>query len=454
MTSNTFTVITTTEAARIGDVVVATNHNDSAVVERGRLVDVRIDEIILEKDNGYRVALAVKEWSFTAAPPEPAAFVAVEAWCPGCASKPEDGTTAPSVEEIARVIYLHGLHVPEAPTALPASCVAPECTWASDLKGIDLRDAHNAHVAEVIRALYAGHTLDSLLDARRKKIAELEAEVARLSALAANKQTVIDEDRADAKRNRELHAAEVADLKHAVALEVDRTNDANQRADQLAARVQKLEAEAALFEHVIEAADERIATLLRLDAADADLHQADTALTEAEELFDAATAADLETASALAQAKAKLREATAEEKPCSCGSRNAYAMTPGQQIVHRADGLCFIKLGDPSFIKLGAVAAELGKIEPADLGKPFGKFEPGAAAWIAPVDAEAKFGKFKPSDLSAYTGAIEEATRLAVAAAARERGSRIRSQEREAERKATAELRDDVRQATEGNQGS
>ncbi|MFE6645687.1 hypothetical protein ACFVJS_03930 [Nocardioides sp. NPDC057772] len=382
MTSNTINVLTTIEGANIGDELVATSRRNPAVVIRGRLADAGGVALLLETSDGARSAFLHDEWNFTATAPSTASFEALEVACPACASKPEDGTTAPSVEEIARVIYLHGLHVPEAPTTLPASCVAPECTWASDLKGIDLRDAHNAHVAEVIRALYAGHALDSLLDTRRKKIAELEAEVSRLTALAANKQTVIDEDRADAKRNRELHAAEVADLKHAVALEVDRTNDANQRADELAARVRKLEAEAALFEHVIEAADERIATLLRLDAADDDLDQAETALSEAEKLFDAATQADLETASALDQAKAKLREAAAEGKPCSCGSRNAYAMTPGQRLVHQADGPCFIQF-------VVDAEAMFGKFNPADLGQPFGKFEPGAAVWLNPQERDA-----------------------------------------------------------------
>ena len=63
---------------------------------------------------------------------------------------------APSVEQIARVIYLHGLHVPEAPTTLLPACTAPDCQWSTNVSGhVDRRDAHNAHVAEQIRALYA-----------------------------------------------------------------------------------------------------------------------------------------------------------------------------------------------------------------------------------------------------------------------------------------------------------
>lgn len=230
MTSNTFTVITTTEAARIGDVVVATNHNDTAVVERGRLVDVRIDELILEKDNGYRVALSVKDWSFTAAPSTPPRVEAVEAWQRARASKSNKVAAAATAEQIARVIYLHGLYV-SSPSVTPAAvCVAPGCKWASDLTGVDLRDAHNTHVAEVIRALPAGqieefepgHTV-VIGDTRYYHVGKLQddlekanAEVARLTALVEHKQTVINEDRADTKRNHEIWADEVARHEHAL----------------------------------------------------------------------------------------------------------------------------------------------------------------------------------------------------------------------------------------------
>ena len=62
---------------------------------------------------------------------------------------------APSVEQIARMLYLHSLHVPEAPTTLLPSCTAPDCEWSTSLTGlVDRRDAYYAHVAEVIHALY------------------------------------------------------------------------------------------------------------------------------------------------------------------------------------------------------------------------------------------------------------------------------------------------------------
>ena len=311
MTSNTFTVITTTEAARIGDVVVATNHNDTAVVERGRLVDVRIDELILEKDNGYRVALSVKDWSFTAAPSTPPRVEAVEAWQRARASKSNKVAAAATAEQIARVIYLHGLYV-SSPSVTPAAvCVAPGCKWASDLTGVDLRDAHNTHVAEVIRALPAGqieefepgHTV-VIGDTRYYHVGKLQddlekanAEVARLTALVEHKQTVINEDRADTKRNHEIWADEVADLKHAVALEVDRTNDANQRADELVARIQELEVEAARHEHALEKADDLIQALRRrygthvvLQRAQADDDRAARLIREADEQNNAARA--------------------------------------------------------------------------------------------------------------------------------------------------------------------
>ena len=96
--------------------------------------------------------------------------------------------TAPSVEQIARAVYLHGLSVPHAPSVLPPVCVAPDCDWSSDLKGVDLRDAHNIHVGEVIRALYGTPADDTLTTtwAEAKRLAEraekAEAEVARMLA--------------------------------------------------------------------------------------------------------------------------------------------------------------------------------------------------------------------------------------------------------------------------------
>ena len=137
-------------------------------------------------------------------------------------------------------------------------------------------------LGEEIRALFAGRapegsTVAALLDARRSKIATLEAEVGRLTALAENKQTVIDEDRADAQRNRELWA----EAAYANGEEITR------------------------LRAVVEAAEGRIDALLKVDAAVADLREAQADVEAAEEAIEVATDLDLEAAKALNAAKAK-----------------------------------------------------------------------------------------------------------------------------------------------------
>lgn len=208
MTSNTITVCTTIDGARIGDDLVATSRHNAASNDRGRFVDIRIDALILETANGRRTVFAHEDWTFTVAPSAPPRVEAVEAW-------------------------------QGEPTAF---------------------EEHAAGLAA----------------SRLERVQELEAEVARLTALAENKQTVINEDREDAKRNRGL---------------------ANQRADELVARIQELEVEAARHENALEKADGLIQALRRrygthvvLQRAQADDDRAARLIREADEQNSAARA--------------------------------------------------------------------------------------------------------------------------------------------------------------------
>lgn len=157
----------------------------------------------------------------------------------------EPNVTAPSVYQIVQAIAAHKHAVPNARELAEEirALWSPAPGDADEESGICAGDYNAMH--------------------ERAKKAE---------ALAAHKQTVIDEDRSDAERNRSLQRAEVE--RYRVALE---------------------------------AAEDRIAALLRLDAATDDLHQADEVLSMAHDAVDAATEAEIETAKALNLAKAKLR---------------------------------------------------------------------------------------------------------------------------------------------------
>lgn len=115
-----------------------------SVVER-----VRVGE------SSYLPAVNVVAWlNAAAAAVAKAKCVDMVHWA-DLATEVEHLAAAPSVEQIARSIYLHGLHVPEAPTTFPATCTAPDCEWSTSLTDhVDRRDAFHAHVAEVIRALH------------------------------------------------------------------------------------------------------------------------------------------------------------------------------------------------------------------------------------------------------------------------------------------------------------
>ena len=71
-------------------------------------------------------------------------------------------------------------------------------------------------------------------------------------------------------------------------------------------RMVKAEAVVPVLEEIVEASENRIAALLRLDAAMDDLEKADAAMSEARELVARATDTEVETAKALNEAKAQL----------------------------------------------------------------------------------------------------------------------------------------------------
>lgn len=236
-----------------------------------------IAERIRVGEDTYLPAVNVVAW-MTAAAAAVAKAKSVNAvhWA-DVAGEIERLAAAPSVEQIAHAVYLHGMWA----TGSGGVCTAPDCDWTSDLLGVDRRDAFNAHVGEVIRSLYGSEEPnDPEMWAMKWK---RDAEKAGVRAKAAESQVYANGD-------------EIVKLT------------------------------AALL-----AAEEHIAALNREYVAKVATYETQRAVLNADAQARETSHAAEETRQAWGTARA------AVERPCSCGSPTATALTPGEWIDHRPD---------------------------------------------------------------------------------------------------------------------